>query len=52
MAIVSGALVPLLIGKIADARHNIAPGYLVPLAAYIIVAVYAFAGSRPSYERS
>src|SRR5215470_12398453 len=42
MAIVGGALMPLLMGKIADARHSIAPGYLVPLVAYIFVAVYAF----------
>ena len=52
MAIVGGALMPLLMGKIADARHSIAPAYLVPLAAYIIVGVYAFAGSRPRYEQS
>jgi len=50
MAIVGGALLPLLMGKIADARHSIAPGYLVPTAAYIFVAVYAFVGSRPRYE--
>ena len=52
MAIVGGALMPLLMGKIADARHSIAPAYLVPLAAYIMVAAYAFAGSRPRYEQS
>jgi FHS family L-fucose permease-like MFS transporter len=52
MAIVGGALMPLLMGKIADARHSIAPAYLVPLAAYIIVGVYAFAGSQPRYEQS
>jgi len=52
MAIVGGALMPLLMGKIADTRHSIAPGYLVPLAAYIIIALYAFAGSRPRYQRS
>lgn len=52
MAIVGGALMPLLMGKIADVRHSIAPGYLVLLLAYIIVAIYAFAGSRPRYEQS
>lgn len=52
MAIVGGALMPLLMGKIADTRHSIAPGYLVPLAAYIMIAVYAFAGSRPRYEQA
>jgi len=52
MAIVGGALMPLLMGKIADTRHSIAPGYLVPLAAYIIIALYAFAGSRPRHEQA
>lgn len=47
MAIVGGALMPLAMGKIADARHSIAPAYLVPLIAYIFVAAYAFAGARP-----
>jgi FHS family L-fucose permease-like MFS transporter len=47
MAIVGGALMPLLMGKIADVRHSIAPAYLVPLLAYIVIAFYAFAGAKP-----
>ena len=47
MAIVGGALIPLLMGRIADIRHSIAPAYLVPLIAYVAVAVYAFIGARP-----
>ncbi|PYV47023.1 MAG: L-fucose:H+ symporter permease, partial [Acidobacteria bacterium] len=47
MAIVGGALMPLLMGRIADLRHSIAPAYLVPLIAYVVVAIYAFAGARP-----
>jgi MFS transporter, FHS family, L-fucose permease len=47
MAIVGGALMPLLMGKIADVRHSIAPAYLVPLMAYIAIAIYAFAGANP-----
>jgi MFS transporter, FHS family, L-fucose permease len=47
MAIVGGALIPLLMGRIADIRHSIAPAYLVPLIAYIVVAIYAFAGAKP-----
>ncbi len=46
MAIVGGALIPPLMGKIADARHSMAPAYLVPLAAYIVIAAYGFAGAR------
>jgi FHS family L-fucose permease-like MFS transporter len=49
MAIVGGALIPLLMGRIADIRHSIAPAYLVPLVAYVAVAVYAFVGARPKH---
>jgi FHS family L-fucose permease-like MFS transporter len=49
MAVVGGALIPLLMGRIADIRHSIAPAYLVPLIAYIAVAVYAFVGARPKH---
>lgn len=45
MAIVGGALIPPLMGKIADARHSMAPAYLVPLVAYVAIAIYAFAGA-------
>jgi FHS family L-fucose permease-like MFS transporter len=44
MAIVGGALIPLLMGKIADASHSMAPAYVVPLVAYLFIAGYAFAG--------
>jgi MFS transporter, FHS family, L-fucose permease len=46
MAIVGGALIPPLMGKIADARHSMAPAYVVPLIAYVVIAVYAFAGAK------
>jgi MFS transporter, FHS family, L-fucose permease len=46
MAIVGGALIPPLMGKIADALHSMAPAYLVPLAAYVVIAAYGFAGAR------
>jgi len=46
MAVVGGALVPLLMGKIADARHSMAPAYVVPLVAYVVIAGYAFAGAK------
>jgi FHS family L-fucose permease-like MFS transporter len=49
MAIVGGALIPLIMGRIADIRHSIAPAYLVPLIAYIVVAMYAFAGAKPKH---
>lgn len=46
MAIVGGALIPPLMGKIADASHSMAPAYVVPLVAYIVIAGYAYAGAR------
>lgn len=46
MAVVGGALIPLLMGKIADLRHSMAPAYVVPLLAYVVIAGYAFAGAK------
>ncbi len=46
MAIVGGALIPPLMGKIADARHSMAPAYFIPLVAYVLIAAYAFAGAK------
>jgi FHS family L-fucose permease-like MFS transporter len=47
MAIVGGAILTPAMGLIAEARHSIAPAYVVPFAAYIVIAAYAFAGARP-----
>jgi MFS transporter, FHS family, L-fucose permease len=43
MAIVGGAILTPLMGLIAES--NIAAAYLVPLTAYVLIAVYAFAGA-------
>jgi len=50
MAIVGGALIPPLMGKIADACHSMAPAYFVPLVAYVAIAGYAFAGAKMHQE--
>ena len=50
MAIVGGAVIPPLMGKIADASHSMAPAYVVPLLAYLFIAGYAFAGVRVRSE--
>jgi len=50
MAIVGGALIPPLMGKIADACHSMAPAYFVPLVAYLAIAGYAFAGAKMHHE--
>jgi len=46
MSIVGGALLPPLMGLIADRLHTIAPAYAVPLVAYIFIAFYAFLGAK------
>jgi MFS transporter, FHS family, L-fucose permease len=46
MAIVGGAVLTPLMGFIAEAHRSIAPAYMVPLAAYVFVAAYAFLGAR------
>jgi hypothetical protein len=45
MAIIVGAVLTPLMGLIAES-HSIAIAYLVPLAAYVFVAVYAFLGAE------
>jgi MFS transporter, FHS family, L-fucose permease len=46
MAIVGGAVLTPLMGLIAESYHSIALAYLVPLAAYVFIAVYAVVGAR------
>ena len=43
MAIVGGAVFPILLGKIADLTGSMALGYLVPLVCFAGVALYGFA---------
>jgi|tagenome__1003787_1003787.scaffolds.fasta_scaffold20987491_7 FHS family L-fucose permease-like MFS transporter len=46
MAIVGGAVITPIMGLIAEARHSIAPAYFIPVAAYVFIAGYAFAGAK------
>jgi FHS family L-fucose permease-like MFS transporter len=46
MAIVGGAVLTPMMGLIAENYHSIALAYLVPLAAYVFIAVYALVGAR------
>jgi FHS family L-fucose permease-like MFS transporter len=46
MAIVGGALFPLLLGRIADATGSMALGYTVPLALFAGVAIYGFVAPK------
>ncbi|MDI9366214.1 MAG: L-fucose:H+ symporter permease [Flavobacterium sp.] len=46
MAIVGGALLPLVLGQIADVTKSIQYGYIVPLACFAVVAWYGLSGSK------
>jgi FHS family L-fucose permease-like MFS transporter len=46
MSIVGAALLPPVLGYLARAEASYALGYLVPLVAYVFVALYAFRESR------
>jgi len=46
MAIVGGAVLTPAMGLIAEARHSIAPAYVIPLVAYFFIAGYAWAGAK------
>ena len=46
MSIVGGALFPPLVGVVAKHTGSLALGYLLPLAAYFVVAIYGFVGGR------
>jgi FHS family L-fucose permease-like MFS transporter len=46
MAIVGGAILTPLMGFINIRTNSIAMAYLVPLAGYVVIAIYAFFGSH------
>ncbi len=46
MAILGGAILPPLQGKIADLTHNLQISFIVPLIAYAYVAFYGWKGHR------
>jgi MFS transporter, FHS family, L-fucose permease len=46
MAIMGGALIPILMGRIADVTGNMAIGFLVPLVCFAFIAWYGLSGYR------
>lgn len=46
MAIVGGAIFPLILGKIADLTNNIQFGYMVPLVCFVVVAWFGIYGYK------
>lgn len=52
MAIIGGAILTPAMGLIAEARHSIAPAYVVPLFAYLVIAAYSFTGAKRRSPRT
>ena len=52
MAIVGGAVLTPAMGLIAEAAHSIAMAYVVPLFAYVFIALYSYFGAKQSMEAS
>jgi FHS family L-fucose permease-like MFS transporter len=46
MAIIGGAVITPAIGWVAERSHSMATAYIVPLTCYIVVAYFAFIGSK------
>jgi FHS family L-fucose permease-like MFS transporter len=46
MAIVGGAAMPVMAGKVADLSGALAPAFVVPMAGYVGVALFAIAAAR------
>ena len=51
MAIVGGAIVPVIQGLIADSI-GIHHAFILPVVCYIFIAYYGFAGSKPEFAKS
>ncbi len=46
MAILGGALLPPLMGKVADIAHSLQPAFIIPLIAYAYVGFYGWKGHK------
>jgi FHS family L-fucose permease-like MFS transporter len=50
MAIVGGAVLPVLQGAIAD-RFGLHQAFVLPVICYVYILFYALSGSKPNSER-
>lgn len=46
MAIVGGAIMPLLMGKISDSTHSIQIAYVIPLLCFVVVCLFGMKASQ------
>jgi len=51
MAILGGAILPWLLGAVADITHNLQIAFIVPLMAYSYVAFYGLKGHKIGRDR-
>jgi MFS transporter, FHS family, L-fucose permease len=51
MAIVGGAIMPVIQGALAD-RIGLHHAFLVPVICYLYIVFYGLAGSKPNSERA
>jgi len=49
MGVVGGALMPLLMGWVAD-KTDVATAYLIPIISYVVIVVFALKFSKPVQE--
>ena len=47
-AVVGGAIIPPLIGAVADATHSIQTAFIIPAFCYLFIAYYGLWGSKPN----
>jgi FHS family L-fucose permease-like MFS transporter len=47
MSIVGGAVLPPVLGLIADKTNNIQTGYIVPLICFIVIFFFGWKGYKP-----
>jgi FHS family L-fucose permease-like MFS transporter len=50
MAIVGGAILPLLVGAMAD-RVGLHHAFIIPVICYMYILYYGLSGSKPNSER-
>jgi FHS family L-fucose permease-like MFS transporter len=51
-AVVGGAIIPPLLGALADSMHSIQHAFVLPMACYLFIAYYGLWGSKPARTAS
>jgi FHS family L-fucose permease-like MFS transporter len=51
MAVFGGAILPVLMGRIADLAHDLRPAFIIPLIAYAYVGFYGLIGHKVGRSR-